>query len=202
MRILSLAASEDLSISAEAAPHHLSLTDELCRSLDTVYKVRPPLRSAADVAAIKAALAEGIIDCLACDHAPHTAADKARDFASAPAGMIGLETALGVYITELIVPGVLSWPQLIQKLTTNPAAVLGLEKPRIAVGAVADLTLIDPGREWLVGPDGFHSLGRNCPFSGRTLTGKAVATIVAGRIRYHMDSLITTGQLPKDVICH
>ncbi len=199
VRVLSLLESEGLSITTEATPHHLSLTDELCRGLDPLYKVRPPLRSAADVAALKTALADGTIDCLACDHAPHTPADKARDFAAAPAGMIGLETALAVYITELIVPGLLTWPQLIQKLTTNPAAVLGLERPRIAPGCPADLTLIDPRRTWLVRPEAFHSLSRNCPFIGRTLTGKAVATIVAGRIRY-LDSLATTGQLPKDVI--
>ncbi len=199
LRMLSLAAPENLTITAEAAPHHLSLTDELCRGLDPVYKVRPPLRSADDVAALKSALAEGSIHCLACDHAPHTAADKARDFAAAPAGMIGLETALAVYITELIEPGLLTWPQLVQKLTTNPAAVLGLEPPRVAPGSIADITLIDPHREWLVRPEAFHSLARNCPFIGRTLTGKAVATIVAGKIRY-LDSLTTTGQLPQDLI--
>ena len=199
LRMLSLAAPENLTVTAEATPHHLSLTDELCHGLDPIYKVRPPLRTAADVAAIKTALVDGSIDCLACDHAPHTAADKARDFATAPAGMIGLETALAVYITELILPGLLTWPQLIQKLTTNPAAVLNLEPPRIAPSSIADITLIDPQREWLVNPQDFHSLSRNCPFAGRTLTGKAVATIVAGRIRY-LDSLTTTGQLPHDLI--
>ena len=110
-----------------------------------------------------------------------------------------METALAVYITELIIPGLLSWPQLIQKLTINPAAVLGVESPRIAVGATADLTLIDPRRKWLVRPHTFHSLSQNCPFSGRTLTGKAVATIVAGRIRY-LDSLEITGEISTDVI--
>ncbi len=199
LRILSLAASEDLTITAEAAPHHLSLTDELCRDLDPVYKVRPPLRAAADVAALKNSLVDGTIDCLACDHAPHTADAKARDFAAAPAGMIGLETALAVYITQLILPGLLTWPQLIQKLTTNPAAVLGLESPSIVPGSIADLTLIDPHREWIVNPQNFHSLSRNCPFAGQTLTGKAVATIVAGKVRY-LDSLTTTGQLPPNLI--
>ena len=199
LRILSLAASEDLIITTEATPHHLALTDQLCRGLDPLYKVRPPLRAAADVDAIKTALADGTIGCLACDHAPHTASDKDRDFASAPAGMIGLENALAVYITELIVPGLLTWPQLIQKLTTNPAAVLGLDPPRIANGSPADITLIDPHRQWLVKPQAFQSLARNCPFKGQTLTGKAVATIVAGRVRY-LDSLTTIGQLPQDII--
>jgi len=199
VELIRRAKSKGLKITAEATPHHLSLTDELCRSLDPLYKVRPPLRSSRDIAALKAALADGTIDCLACDHAPHTAADKDRDFADAPAGMIGLETALAVYITELIVPGLLTWPQLIQKLTTNPAAVLGLEKPRIDPGCTADLTLIDPRRTWLVRPQAFHSLSRNCPFTGKTLTGKAVATIVAGRIRY-LDSVTITGKLPPDVI--
>ena len=184
VEIIRKAKASGLSITAEASPHHIALTDELCRSLDPVYKVRPPLRSAADVAALKAALADGTIDCLACDHAPHTAADKAKDFTQAPAGMIGLETALGVYISELIVAGLLNWMQLIEKLTVKPAAVIGLDQPRLAVGYRADVTIIDPARRWTVQPETFRSQARNCPFAGRTLTGKAVATIVNGQVRY------------------
>ena len=189
----------DLNITAEATPHHLALSDEVCRGLDTVYKVRPPLRDSRDVEAVRAGVADGTIDCLACDHAPHTAQSKARDFASAPAGMIGLETALGVYITELIGPGLLDWPGLIEKLTINPAAVLGLEGPCIAVGSRADITLIDPNREWIVEVDRFRSLGRNCPFAGRKLRGKAVGTIVNGQIRY-LDSVASSGTLPENTI--
>ena len=194
------AKSSGLDITAEAAPHHLALTDELCRSKDPLYKVRPPLRAAVDVTALKAAVADGTIDCLACDHAPHTSDSKARDFADAPAGMIGLETALAVYITELIAPGLLTWLQLIEKLTVNPAAIFALDEPRLALGCNADITIIDPARRWLVRPETFRSKARNCPFAGRTLTGKAVATIVAGRISY-LDSLPVAGELPDGVIC-
>ncbi|NIA06522.1 MAG: amidohydrolase family protein [Actinobacteria bacterium] len=172
-----------VNVTAEVTPHHLALTDELCRSLDPVYKVRPPLRSAVDVAALKAALAEGTIDCLACDHAPHTSQSKALGFSEAPAGMIGLETALGVYVTELIEGGVLSWMRLIEMLTVKPAAVLGLDRPSLAVGQRADITIIDPARKWKVEPEKFHSKGRNCPFAGKILIGKAVATIVAGELK-------------------
>ena len=183
VEIIRKAKSRGVKITAEASPHHLSLTDELCRGKDTVYKVRPPLRTAADVAALKEAVADGTIDCLACDHAPHTSQSKAREFSKAPAGMVGLETALGVYVTELIETGIIDWMRLIEMLTTNPAAVLGLDEPSIAVGTVADITIIDPTRKWKVEPDEFRSKGRNCPFAGRILTGKAVAAIVGGEVK-------------------
>lgn len=199
VRILDLAKSQGLSITAEAAPHHLALTDELCRGKNPLYKVRPPLRSAADVVQLKAAVAKGTIDCLACDHAPHTAQSKAREFSAAPAGVLGLETALAVYITELIEPGLLTWLELIEKLTVNPAAVLSLQQGRLTVGGDADITVIDPVRKWTVQPEKFRSLSRNCPFAGRTLTGKAVATIVAGRVRY-LGQLAVAGELPTDII--
>ena len=184
VEIIRKAKARGLNVTAEVSPHHLALTDELCRTLETVYKVRPPLRSEADVAAIKAAVADGTIDCLACDHAPHTSQSKALVFCEAPAGMIGLETALGVYISELIESGVLDWMRLIEMLTVKPAAILGLDEPRIAVGQVADITIIDPARRWKVEPEKFRSKGRNCPFAGKVLTGKTVATIVNGEVRY------------------
>ena len=199
VEVIRKAKAAGLKITAEAAPHHLALTDELCRSLETAYKVRPPLRGAADVAAVKAALADGTIDCLACDHAPHTAADKAKGFAEALAGMIGLETALGVYVSELIETGVLDWMRLIEMLTVKPSAVLGLDAPSLEVGQRADITIINPTVEWKVEPEKFRSKGRNCPFAGRVLTGKAVGTIVAGGVRY-LGGLNVLGKLSGDVI--
>ena len=183
VEIIRKAKARGVKMTAEASPHHLSLTEQLCKGKDTVYKVRPPLRSAEDVAALKEAVADGTIDCLACDHAPHTIESKAKGFAEAPAGMIGLETALGVYVTELIETGVIDWTRLIEMLTVNPAAVLGLDDPSIAVGKVADITIIDPSCKWKVEPEKFRSKGRNCPFAGRILTGKAVATIVGGELK-------------------
>ena len=199
VEVIRRAKAQGLNITAEVAPHHLALTDESCLGRDPLYKVRPPLRGAADVAALKAALADGTIDCLACDHAPHAAESKARDFNTAPAGMVGLETALAIYIAELIEPGLLTWPQLIEKLTVNPAAVLSLPQRSLAVGSLADITVIDPTRKWTIQPENFRSLGRNCPFAGRAVTGKAVATIVAGRPRY-LDRLPVAGELPRDII--
>ena len=184
VEVIRKAKANGLKISAEAAPHHLALTDELCRKLETVYKVRPPLRSAADVEALKRGVTDGIIDCLACDHAPHLNESKALGFSEAPAGMIGLETALGVYITELIETGIIDWMRLIEMLTIKPAAVLGLNEPSVAVGQVADITIIDPACKWKVEPAKFRSKGRNCPFAGRTLTGKAVVSIVNGQISH------------------
>ncbi len=200
VEVVRQAKAQGLKITAEVAPHHLALTDESCLDKDPLYKVRPPLRSAAAVAALKAALADGTIDCLACDHAPHTAESKARDFNIAPAGMVGLESALAIYIAELIEPGLLTFSQLIEKLTVNPAVVLSLPQRDLAVGSSADITIIDPVRRWTIQPQNLRSLGRNCPFAGRTVTGKAVATIVAGRLRY-LDQLPVAGDLPRDVIC-
>jgi dihydroorotase len=171
-----------IKVTAEAAPHHFTLNDELIKSFDTNLKVNPPLRTKKDVDAIKKGLKEGVLDVIATDHAPHSIEEKEMEFDYAPCGMIGLETAVGLVVTELIKKRVLSWPEAVAKLTINPARILGLEGGTFEIGAPADLTVIDPVIEWAVSKDDFHSLSNNSPFIGRRLTGRAAMTIVGGEI--------------------
>ncbi|MBS3733863.1 MAG: dihydroorotase [Phycisphaerae bacterium] len=178
-----------LAVTAEATPHHLLLTDAACSGYDPNYKVNPPLRSAADVEALRAGVADGTIDCLASDHAPHAKEEKDLEFGLAPFGIASLECALGLYAKALIDSGWMDWPGLIARLTTGPAAVLvrpgtdaGAATPQgLAAGAPADVTLIDPGKRWTVRPAKFLSKGRNCPYDGWRLKGRATATLVGGR---------------------
>ena len=197
--LLRAAKARGAKVTGETAPHYLMLTDELLKGYDSVYRVNPPLRGEEDRQALIAGIKDGTIDALATDHAPHTQVSKDKELDASPPGMIGLETALGVYTAELIESGLLSWMQLIEKLTVRPAAALGLDAPSLAMGQCADITIIDPARRWKVEPEKFRSKGRNCPFAGRTLTGKAVATILAGRVCY-LDSLNVTGELPVEFI--
>jgi dihydroorotase len=168
-------------VSGEACPHHFTLTDECLRGRDTNYKMAPPLRSRTDVEAIIAGLKDGTLEVIATDHAPHGPAKKARPFEQAPNGIIGLETLLPVCVTALVEPGHLTWPQLIAKLTVNPARVLGIERGTLRPGAVADVTLIDPAAEWTLDPARFRSKSRNCPFAGWKVRGRATAVIVGGK---------------------
>ncbi|HUX17201.1 MAG TPA: dihydroorotase [Phycisphaerae bacterium] len=179
-----LAKAGGLPVTAEATPHHLALTHEALRGRESVFKVSPPLRSASDVAAVIEGVRDGTIDCLATDHAPHTAAAKAKGLVAAPPGMIGLESALPVYVRALIEPGILDWPELIARLTVNPARVLGLPYGTLAVGAEADVTVMDPDAEWVIDPARFASRARNCPFAGWKVKGRVKQTLVGGRIAY------------------
>ncbi|MBU0566624.1 dihydroorotase [bacterium] len=176
------AKKQDVKVTAEAAPHHFTLTEEAVRNFDTNTKVNPPLRTFEDVEGIKKGLADGTIDCIATDHAPHTQAEKELEYGLAPFGMIGLETALSLVLTELVSKGVLSLPEAIAKLTINPAKVLGLNQGRIKEGAAADMTVIDLEKEWTVKEDEFLSKSKNSPFIGLQLKGKAVMTIVGGKV--------------------
>ena len=151
------------------------------RGYDTNAKVNPPLRTAADVAAIKEGLADGTLDAIACDHAPHTSLEKDLEFEAAAFGLIGLETSLGLSL-KLVHDGVLSLSQLVAAMSTNPARILGVPGGTLAVGCPADITLIDLNREWTVDANTFASKSRNCPFNGWTLKGKAVMTIVGGKV--------------------
>jgi len=169
-------------VTAEATPHHLALAEAAIRSRSAVFKVNPPLRSAGDVEAVINAVCDGTIDCLATDHAPHTAEAKARGLAEAPFGMIGLESALPVYVRALVEPGRLTWSQLIAKMTINPARVLGIRAGTLAAGAPADVTVIDPEAKWTIEPETFASRARNCPFAGWQVQGRAVLVLVGGRI--------------------
>jgi dihydroorotase len=170
------------AITAEATPHHLALSRDDASPDDTSFKMNPPLRSREDVEAVRRALAHGVIDSIATDHAPHAPEEKALPYDEAPFGVIGLETALGVVITELVDKGAISLGQAIERMSTNPARILGLRGGTLAPGGPADIVAFDPERSWVVEPKLFHSKGRNCPFAGRTLRGRAVFTVVGGSV--------------------
>jgi len=171
-----------LPVTAEAAPHHFTLTDADCATFDPLFKVHPPLRSAADVDAIRRGLADGTIDAIATDHAPHAAETKEKPFEEAPPGMLGLETALGLTLTELVEPGRLPLADAIALLSSRPAAIAGLADHGgpIAPGRPAHLCVIDPAATWTVDPARLASRARNTPYGGRTLTGRARHTVLAG----------------------
>jgi dihydroorotase len=170
-------------VSAEATPHHLLLTDEDLRRADPDFKMNPPLRSASDAAALVEGLRTGVIDVIATDHAPHTAAEKARGFREAPFGIVGLETAVSLILDRFVGSGVISIGRFVELLSAGPARLLGLSaKGRIAPGADADLTILDLRRPVRVDKAAFASKGRNTPFDGWTLEGGPVMTIVGGRI--------------------
>jgi dihydroorotase len=171
-------------ISAEASPHHLLLTDEACEGFNTMAKMNPPVRSAADREAIARGVQDGVITVLATDHAPHTAEEKALDFESAPFGIIGLETALALYIEALVTSGRIGWPGLIELMTVNPARLCGLDRlgiGRLEPGGLGDVTIIDPELEWEIGLGDLAGKGVNTPFLGRKVRGRAVRTIVGGK---------------------
>ncbi|MFN7814354.1 MAG: dihydroorotase [Planctomycetia bacterium] len=173
-------------VTAEACPHHFTLTDESLRGFDSNFKMSPPLRTAADVEAIIAGIVDGTIDCIATDHAPHAREKKMLEIDRAPFGILGLETAVGLCTTRLIHAGRLGWPRLIEALSTLPARILGVNRGTLRPGAVADVTLIDPELSWRVDAAAFCSKSVNSPFDGWTLRGRAVATIVGGRVKHRL----------------
>jgi len=177
-------AKEDgLQVTAEVTPHHLTLTDEANATFDTSTKMAPPLRTERDAAALREALAEGVIDCVATDHAPHAEYEKDVEFTAAPCGVIGLETAFAV-VSELVRSGEMTPLELIRRLATAPARIFDLPGGTLAVGAPADVVIVDPGERWTYDPaDGF-SKSRNSPWAGRELTGRVTATIVDGQLVY------------------
>lgn len=188
--IIRAAKAQGVKVTAEATPHHFSLTDEALLTQGTNAKMNPPLRTRTHVAALCQGLADGTLDVIATDHAPHTAEEKAEGMINAPCGIIGLETALGLVWTELVRPGILTPMQALAKLTCAPAAIVGLRKGTLAVGEDADITIFDPAAEWEVQPEQFFSKSRNTPFAGWKLTGKVVTTIVGGRVVYHNGSIM------------
>jgi len=181
------AKKEGQPVTAEVAPHHLLLTDELCATLnggyDTNTKMNPPLRTQKDVEACIQGVIDGTIDCLATDHAPHTREEKEQEFGTAPFGIVGLETALPLYAKALVEPGHLTWPQLIEKMTAAGARVMNLKNcGTLSKGAPADVTIIDPAIAWTINPEEFRSKSRNTPFAGWQVKSRARATILAGRL--------------------
>lgn len=170
-----------VKVTAETAPHYFSLTEQALMGRDADFRMNPPLRTAADVQAIIEGLQDGTLDAIATDHAPHTPEDKA-DFEKAPNGSIGMETSLAVGVTYLVKPGLLSFSQLIEKMSANPAKLLGIPAGTLAVGAPADIALVDLNREWTVDVDRLHGKSKNTPFKGMTLTGKVVKTFLGGEV--------------------
>ena len=184
VELIRRAKTRGVPVTAEATPHHLVLTDEsVADSLfDANFKMNPPLRSAEDVAALRKGIADGTIDAIASDHAPHTPEDKDRDFITAPFGIVGLETSVGLIYDQLVRGGVIDEVRFAELMTSGPAAVYDLPGGNLAVGGFADVTIIDPEHKWTVDPLDFESLSTNTPFANRELTGKAVLTMVAGEI--------------------
>jgi dihydroorotase len=182
------AKSRKMALSCEVTPHHFSLTDDLLESYDSNLRVNPPIRAKKDVEAVKEGLKDGIVDVIASDHAPHSQEEKEVEFEAAPCGMIGLETAVGLTVTELVEKGIIDWIEFFKKLSLNPATILKLPGGRLQVGAPADLTIIDPQERWAVDPRKFKSKSRNSPFIGRRLKGKAKYTVVAGKVIFEAES--------------
>jgi dihydroorotase len=178
------AKEKGLRVTAEVTPHHFTLTHEACVGYNTNAKMNPPLREAADVEALREALKDGTVDVIATDHAPHHYDAKEREFDDAPNGILGLETAFGLAITELVRPGIVSLSDLLYRMSTRPAQVFKLPGGSLAVGAPADIAILDPEVEWTVEPSRFFSKSRNTPFGGRRLFGRAELTIVRGRVVY------------------
>ncbi|MBI5104215.1 MAG: dihydroorotase [Solirubrobacterales bacterium] len=176
-----------VQITAEASPHHLLLTHEAVRTLDTRMKMNPPLRTEADRQALIEGLRSGVIDCVATDHAPHARDEKEVPFEQAPMGTTGLETSFAALYTELVKPGVLPLELVLRRLTDG-AALFGLPTPVIQPGAPANLALVDLGAEWVVGDGGYESRSANCCFDGRTLQGRVVLTVAAGAVAYRTRS--------------
>jgi dihydroorotase len=183
VRLIREAKARGVRVTAETAPHYFTLTDEALRTFDTAAKVYPPLRGAEDRDAVREGLRDGTIDVIASDHAPHARTDKEIEFDYAASGITGLETSLALSL-GLVEEGLLTLPELIEKMTVNAARILRIPKGTLADGADADITVIDPQREWTVDRELFRSRGKNTPFHNWTLKGKAILTITGGKIRY------------------
>lgn len=182
VEIVRNAKKRGIKITAEVTPHHFSLTDKDLKGYDTNMKVNPPLRSAEDVKALKKGISDGTIDVIATDHAPHLENEKEKEFDYAPFGMIGLETALSLCVMNLIDEKVLGWPELIKKLSSAPAEILGYNRGTLKKGAIADVVIIDPCKEWTYDKEKRASKSANSPFIGKTLKGVVTDVIVEGRI--------------------
>ena len=184
VELIRLARERGVRVSGEASPHHMALTEEAVRGYRTEAKMNPPLRSEADRLAVRQGLIDGVLECVATDHAPHHYEEKEREFDDAPFGIVGLETALAVCIGELVTPGDLPLFDLIERMSTAPARLMEIEGGTLRPGSRADLVLFDPEEAWTVDPANFHSKSRNTPFSGWEVTGRVKRTIVGGETRY------------------
>ena len=182
VEIIRQAKARGVNVTAEVTPHHLTLTDEAVRSFSSSTKVNPPLRTITDIEALAAGLADGTIDVIATDHAPHAFEDKDVEYKYAPFGISGLETAVGLILEALVHDGIMSLQDVIKAMTLRPAQILGIDKGTLKVGKDADVTALDLNREWTIDPARFVSKGRNSPYAGVHVKGQAVLTIVAGEV--------------------
>ena len=200
VEVIRAAKARGVRVTAEVTPHHLALTDEAVRGYRTEAKMNPPLRSAADVQAVRDALVEGVIDCIATDHAPHHYEDKEREFDDAPFGIVGLETALGVCNRELVASGRMGLSDLIDRMSCAPARIAALPAGTLSEGSPADVVLFDPEQRWVCEPNEFLSLSRNTPFAGQELVGRVVMTLVGGRPVYDPAGRLQAGaEVSEDV---
>lgn len=184
VKMVRMAKADGVHVTAEVCPHHFAMTSDEIVSDDANYKMNPPLRTAADVEALKKGLSEDIMDVIATDHAPHASEEKEKGILKAPFGIVGLETAAALTYTHLVKPGLLTVMQMAEKMSYHPARILGLNKGVIEEGAPADLVIFDPAREWVIDPSEFLSKGKNTPFAGKKVFGKVTATIVNGEIAF------------------
>ena len=184
VRMVAEAKKEGLPVTAEVCPHHFTLSTEDISGPDTNYKMNPPLRTRADVEALRQGLKDNIMDVISTDHAPHSAQEKAQSMEKAPFGIVGLETSVALTITELVEPGILTPMQMAEKMSYNPAKVLGIDKGSLAEGKPADITIIDPDAEYVIDTRTFFSKGKNTPFNGKKVKGLVRATICDGKIAY------------------
>ncbi len=184
VRMIELAKNEGIRVTAEVCPHHFSLTSADIPADDANYKMNPPLRSKADVEALRKGLKDGIIDVIATDHAPHTPIEKGLGIKKAPFGIVGLETAASITMTELVDKGYLTIMQMAEKMSYNPAKILGLDKGVVEEGKAADLVVFHPKKQYVIDPAEFKSKGRNTPFAGKKVKGMVMATIANGRVLY------------------
>lgn len=188
VKLLREAQAEGIAVSGEATPHHLALTDECIKRFDSNYKMNPPLRSEEDRQALIQAVADGTIQAIATDHAPHTLTAKQVEFDHAPFGIVGLETALGVTYDILVASGIMTLSEYVKRFTTGPAAVLQMNDYTLADGKAADITVFDPEAVWTVDPSRFKSKSRNTPFGGRKVQGRPFLTFVGGKIAYSLEA--------------
>jgi dihydroorotase len=190
MDFIRQAKQKGIKVTCEVTPHHFTLTDEDVKAYDTNAKMNPPLRSKGDMVALRQALKAGLVDAIASDHAPHSIEEKDQEFNVAPFGVIGLETSLGLACTQLYHEGVVTLPALVNLMSANPAAIMGIPAGTLAAGSPADVTVFDPNAEWEVDPSCFCSKSRNTPFSGWKLKGRAISVMVRGRLLMRDGELI------------
>ncbi len=184
VKILRQAKAEGIQVTAEATPHHLLLDEECVYGYDSNYKMNPPLRSKKDIEAVLEAVADGTIDCLVTDHAPHLLSEKELEFLAAPFGIVGLDCALGLYAKALIESGVTNWNRVIEMMTIKPAQIVNIDKGTLSVGADADITIIDPNLKWKVDVTKFRSKSQNCPWNGWELPARPIYTLVGGVVKF------------------